>query len=326
MLRSLRPGSAATGIRCFSSVPIASNSNKRIPSFADIHAGELDKYKAEYNSLHHPTLAQLRHDAKVDGEKAIRKDESLAPKLFKSFLYGSSTTKAETSSFEESFSKKLMRGKYVHEIVTHKVIPGKALEYLDLVTNLYPKIASNDKFQVHLVGSWRTLIGDMDTYTHIWEYKGYQGFHHTQNAVHADEEYLYYLEQLRPLLRSRESDLMQEFDFWGGTAQPHNFGGIFELRTYDIFSGRLLEWEQHWRKGLECRKQVMEPVGAWFTQLGHLNRVQHLWQFADLEHRKISREKCWELPGWADTVHETVKLIDKMESNILIPLKFSPLK
>ena len=70
----------------------------------------------------------------------------------------------------------------------------------------------------------------------------------------------------------------------------------------------------------------MEPVGAWFTQLGHLNRVQHLWQFADLEHRKISREKCWELPGWADTVHETVKLIDKMESNILIPLKFSPLK
>lgn len=119
---------------------------------------------------------------------------------------------------------------------------------------------------------------------------------------------------------------MQEFDFWGGTAQPHNFGGIFELRTYDIFSGRLLEWEQHWRKGLECRKQVMEPVGAWFTQLGHLNRVQHLWQFADLEHRKISREKCWELPGWADTVHETVKLIDKMESNILIPLKFSPLK
>lgn len=104
------------------------------------------------------------------------------------------------------------------------------------------------------------------------------------------------------MLRSRESELMQEFNFWGGTAQPHNFGGVFELRTYDIFAGRLLEWEMHWRKGLECRKQVMEPVGAWFTQMGHLNRVHHLWQFADLQHRKISREKCWELPGWADTV------------------------
>lgn len=63
-----------------------------------------------------------------------------------------------------------------------------------------------------------------------------------------------------------------------------------------------MEWEQHWRKGIECRRQVMEPVGAWFSQLGRLNRVYHLWQFADLEHRKISREKCWELPGWAETV------------------------
>jgi hypothetical protein len=139
--------------------------------------------------------------------------------------------------------------------------------------------------------------------------------------------------------------LAQEFSFWGGTAQPHHFGGIFELRTYDLQAGKLLEWEQHWRKGIECRRQVMEPVGAWFSQLGRLNRVYHLWQFADLEHRKISREKCWELPGWAETVrikkkktkthdpntnikqvHETIKLINTMESNILVPLKFSPLR
>jgi len=137
---------------------------------------------------------------------------------------------------------------------------------------------------------------------HIWEYKGYPGFHHTQNVVHANPKYIRYLERLRPLLRSRESDLAQEFSFWGGTAQPHHFGGIFELRTYDLQAGKLMEWEQHWRKGIECRRQVMEPVGAWFSQLGRLNRVYHLWQFADLEHRKISREKCWELPGWAETV------------------------
>lgn len=142
----------------------------------------------------------------------------------------------------------------------------------------------------------------MDTYIHIWEYKGYPGFHHTQNKVHETPKYLEYLKELRPLLRSRESDLMQEFNFWGGTAQPHEYGGIFELRTYDLYSGKLLEWEQHWRKGLEFRKQVMEPVGAWFTHLGRLNRVHHLWQFADLEHRKISRQKSWEIPGWADTV------------------------
>lgn len=242
-------------------------------------------------------------------------------------MYGSPQTKQEVKEqLETSFSRALMRGKYVHEIVTHRVVPGKAPEYLELISEMYPKIAADPANEVRLVGSWRTMIGDMDTYIHIWEYKGYPGFHHSQNVIHENEEYLQHLAQIRPLLRSRESDLMQEFDFWGGTAKPHNYGGIFELRTYDLHSGKLLEWEQHWRKGLEYRKQVMEPVGAWFTHLGRLNRVHHIWQFADLEHRKISRQKSWEIPGWADTVHETVKLIDKMESHILVPLSFSPLR
>ena len=61
-------------------------------------------------------------------------------------------------------------------------------------------------------------------------------------------------------------DTRQEFAFWN-TAAPRALGGIFELRTYDLGPGNLLEWETHWRKGLECRRQVMEPVGAWFTQL-----------------------------------------------------------
>jgi hypothetical protein len=34
------------------------------------------------------------------------------------------------------------------------------------------------------------------------------------------------------------------------------------LRTYTLHPGNLLEWEHHWRKGLEARKEVMEGVGA----------------------------------------------------------------
>lgn len=297
----------------------------RLPSFAEIRAIKLKQYAEEIEK--DSTLQELKKEA-TDARKndLITPSGGLANRLIKSFLYGSPKTKLEVEQLEQSYSTTLMRGKYVHEVVTHKVIPDKALEYLDLVSEMYPMIAGDKNNEVHLVGSWRTLIGDMDTYVHIWEYKGYPGFHHTQNVVHANPKYIRYLERLRPLLRSRESDLAQEFSFWGGTAQPHHFGGIFELRTYDLQAGKLMEWEQHWRKGIECRRQVMEPVGAWFSQLGRLNRVYHLWQFADLEHRKISREKCWELPGWAETVHETIKLINTMESNILVPLKFSPLR
>jgi hypothetical protein len=65
---------------------------------------------------------------------------------------------------ERSFSQVLARGKYVHSIVFHKVKPDKVEEYVDLVGNWYPRVASNPENQVKLVGSWRTEVGDCDTF------------------------------------------------------------------------------------------------------------------------------------------------------------------
>jgi hypothetical protein len=48
-----------------------------------------------------------------------------------------------------------------------------------------------------------------------------------------------------PFLVSRTSQLNQEFAFLP-TAPPHSQGGIFELRTYDLQPGTLLEWESAW--------------------------------------------------------------------------------
>lgn len=116
---------------------------------------------------------------------------------------------------------------------------------------------------------------------------------------------------------------MQEFSFWP-TTPPRQLGGIFELRSYTLHPGNLLEWETHWRRGLKARREVMEGVGAWFVQIGDLNTVHHLWQFANLEERKIRREQSWSVEGWGETVHKTVPLIQNMKSRILVPCAWSP--
>lgn len=116
---------------------------------------------------------------------------------------------------------------------------------------------------------------------------------------------------------------MQEFSFWP-TTSPRQLGGLFELRSYTLHPGNLLEWETHWRRGLKARREVMEGVGAWFVQIGDLNTVHHLWQFANLEERKVRREESWKQEGWAETVHKTVPLIQTMKSRILIPMPWSP--
>ena len=65
---------------------------------------------------------------------------------------------------EKSFSQVLARGKYVHSIVFHAVKPDKVDEYVELVGNWYPKMAGIEGNHVHLVGSWRTEVGDCDTF------------------------------------------------------------------------------------------------------------------------------------------------------------------
>lgn len=238
-------------------------------------------------------------------------------------IYGTKEGREMDAQLEASFSQVLARGKYVHSIVFHQVKHDKIDEYVKLVGDFYPRIANDPKNKVHLVGSWRTEVGDCDTFVHIWEYQKYEGYHESRHSISHDAGFPEFNSKLNSLINSKNVSLMQEFSFWP-TTPPRQLGGVFELRSYTLHPGNLLEWETHWRRGLKARREVMEGVGAWFVQIGDLNTVHHLWQFANLEERRETREKSWSVEGWSDTVHKTVPLIQDMKSRILIPMPWSP--
>jgi hypothetical protein len=81
-----------------------------------------------------------------------------------SLIYGTPEGRELDKDIERSFSQVLARGKYVHSIVFHEVKPDKVDEYTELVGNWYPKMASIPENKVHLVGSWRTEVGDCNTF------------------------------------------------------------------------------------------------------------------------------------------------------------------
>ena len=84
-----------------------------------------------------------------------------------SFIYGTEEGREMDREIERSFSQVLARGKYVHSIVIHEVKPDKVDEYVELVGNWYPKMANMPENKVHLVGSWRTEVGDCDQFGKI---------------------------------------------------------------------------------------------------------------------------------------------------------------
>ncbi|KAK6224526.1 NipSnap family protein [Colletotrichum tabaci] len=245
---------------------------------------------------------QKQREARQKAEASQEPPRKAGP--LTNLIYGTKEGRELDAQLEASFSQVLARGKYVHSIVHHEVKPDKVEEYTKLVGSWYPRMASMPENKVNLVGSWRTEVGDCDTFVHIWEYQRYQGYHESIHNIGSHPEFA----------ESSPS----------GPTTPRQLGGVFELRSYTLHPGNLLEWETHWRRGLKARREVMEGVGAWFVQIGDLNTVHHLWQFANLEERKIRREKSWSVEGWSETVHKTVPLIQTMKSRILIPMPWSP--
>jgi hypothetical protein len=81
-----------------------------------------------------------------------------------SLIYGTPEGRELDKDIERSFSQVLARGKYVHSIVFHDVKQDKVDEYTELVGSWYPKMASVPENKVHLVGSWRTEVGDCNTF------------------------------------------------------------------------------------------------------------------------------------------------------------------
>lgn len=97
--------------------------------------------------------------AAVKGDEPDRKQGPLT-----NLIYGTKEGREMEAQMEASFSQVLARGKYVHSIVFHEVQPDKVDEYVELTGKFYPKMANAPENKVHLVGSWRTEVGDCDTF------------------------------------------------------------------------------------------------------------------------------------------------------------------
>ena len=102
----------------------------------------------------------------IAGEARAREQENGKKKggALSSLIYGTPEGRELDKDIERSFSQVLARGKYVHSIVFHDVKPDKVEEYNELVGKWYPKMAAIPENKVHLVGSWRTEVGDCNTF------------------------------------------------------------------------------------------------------------------------------------------------------------------
>ncbi|XP_033628458.1 protein NipSnap homolog 2-like [Asterias rubens] len=223
-------------------------------------------------------------------------------------------------------SETLTNKEVVYEMQIHNIKPDRMRDYIQASEHCLKRIHENPDFPCRLFGSWSTAFGHQDQAVHIWFYDtGYHGVKTMSEKLWEDKEYNEYKKLRGEMLMDRSNSLLLPFSFWG-KPQPTDTGNLYELRSYHLRPGTLIEWANNWKNGIKHRREHSEAVAGLFTQVGDLYLVHHIWAYPDLQTRKEIREKAWQNPGWDNCVAYTVPLIRKMESRVMIPLPCSPLQ
>ncbi|MFT4066977.1 NIPSNAP family protein [Paraburkholderia sp.] len=102
---------------------------------------------------------------------------------------------------------------------------------------------------------------------------------------------------------------------------------IVEERIYDLRPNSAAEFARHFeREGIAIQRPILgRLVGYFYTEIGPLNQVVHLWAYEDLEDRAKRRAVLAANPVWRDYVKQNIQpLLVRMQNKILVPMSFSP--
>ncbi len=102
---------------------------------------------------------------------------------------------------------------------------------------------------------------------------------------------------------------------------------IFDMRTYDLVPGGLAAYMAAVRDvALPVRERYGIRLAGWyFTEIGTLNRVVHIWAFRDWAHLTEAKARFRQDPDWTERyLPRVLPLIVAQQSQIVQAADFSP--
>ena len=98
---------------------------------------------------------------------------------------------------------------------------------------------------------------------------------------------------------------------------------IYEMRTYDLKPRALPEVLKRFGEGYETTRRKFSPLAAfWYTEIGPLNQIIHVWPYKDVAERGRIRAEAVASGNWPPKIGE---FIVSMKSDIMVPWADSPL-
>ena len=104
---------------------------------------------------------------------------------------------------------------------------------------------------------------------------------------------------------------------------------IVEERTYTVHPGTVHVYFDDYvkNKGMEIQTRILgNLIGYFHTEIGELNKVVHWWGYDSLAERERRRAALAADADWLAYLRQSPDIVVQMESRILVPASFSPIR
>jgi hypothetical protein len=202
----------------------------------------------------------------------------------------------------------------IYELRTYMLKPGVVRDY---ETRFAEALPHREKYS-KLGGFWHTDIGPLNQVVHLWPYEDLKHRTEVRAAAAKDPNWP---PKARELYVAQETEILLPAPFMG-PLKSGNLGGIYELRIYTCQVGSMPEVLKRWGEAVPHREKFSPLAGCWYTELGGLNKLIHLWPYADFAARARIREESSKGGHWPPQSRE---FWVRQENKMLLPADFSPM-
>lgn len=118
----------------------------------------------------------------------------------------------------------------------------------------------------------------MTSFSNKCYFQGWTDIDKARKLLKDDQEFSTEEKKGWQLMKRQETEFMKAFSYWP-MPDKRSGGHIYDVRSYRLKPGSMYDWGNYWAKGINCRKNVRDdiPYGGFFSQLGRLHTIYHIW-------------------------------------------------
>src|SRR5271169_4230828 len=181
-------------------------------------------------------------------------------------------------------------------------------------------LAIREKFS-KLAAFWHTEVGPLNQVIHVWPYDSLDQRAKVRAEASKAEGWP---PNTRELTLEQRSEIFLPAAF-SPPLEPRQLGGIYEIRMYTYAPGAIPGVIERWREKIGERIKLSPLVGAWYSEIGPLNKWVHIWAYQDANHRAQVRAEAVAKGIWPPGSAAAGVLL-KQENMLVVPASFSPLR